>query len=87
MSVQNSKLVQLTLNVTRGRCYDHNFQRFLPIFGENIAIFLENQRDYHFLPELAVLCLKTLIFRQFFGENILKIITSVPDSRIQTLKE
>jgi hypothetical protein len=40
--------------VTRGRCYDHNFQRFFPIFGETIGLF---------------------------GENILKIITSVPDYR------
>jgi hypothetical protein len=28
---------------TRGRCYDHNFLRFLPIFSEKIGIFLKNQ--------------------------------------------
>jgi hypothetical protein len=28
---------------TRGRCYDHNFLRFLPIFGEKIGVFLKNQ--------------------------------------------
>jgi hypothetical protein len=26
-----------------GRCYDHNFLRFLTIFGEKIGVFLENQ--------------------------------------------
>jgi hypothetical protein len=25
------------------RCYDHNFLRFLTIFGEKIGVFLENQ--------------------------------------------
>jgi hypothetical protein len=29
--------------VTRGRCNDHNFRRFLLIFGEKIAVFLKNQ--------------------------------------------
>jgi hypothetical protein len=29
--------------VTRGRCYDHNFLRFLTIFGEKIGVFLKNQ--------------------------------------------
>jgi hypothetical protein len=27
----------------RGRCYDHNFLRFLPICGEKIGVFLKNQ--------------------------------------------
>jgi hypothetical protein len=26
-----------------GRCYDHNFLRFLTIFGEKIGVFLINQ--------------------------------------------
>jgi hypothetical protein len=26
-----------------GLCYDHNFLRFLTIFGENIGVFLKNQ--------------------------------------------
>jgi hypothetical protein len=26
-----------------GRCYDHNFLRFLPIFREKIGVFLKNQ--------------------------------------------
>jgi hypothetical protein len=28
---------------TWGRCYDHNFLRFLPNFGEKIGGFLKNQ--------------------------------------------
>jgi hypothetical protein len=32
-----------TWPATRGRCYDHNFLRFSPIFGEKIGVFLENQ--------------------------------------------
>jgi hypothetical protein len=27
---------------TWGRCYDYNFLRFLPIFGERIGVFLRN---------------------------------------------
>jgi hypothetical protein len=30
-------------HASRGRCYDHNFLRFLPIFGEKIGVFLKNQ--------------------------------------------
>jgi hypothetical protein len=26
-----------------GRCYDHNFLRFLPIFVEKIGVFLKKQ--------------------------------------------
>jgi hypothetical protein len=33
----------VTLPGTGGRCYDHNFLRFFPIFGEKIGVFLENQ--------------------------------------------
>jgi hypothetical protein len=32
---------------TWGRCYDHNFLRFLPIFGEKIGVFLKNQYYDH----------------------------------------
>jgi hypothetical protein len=31
------------IEVIGGRCYDHNFLRFSPIFGEKIAVFLKNQ--------------------------------------------
>jgi hypothetical protein len=29
--------------ITRGRCYDHNFLRFSPIFGEKIGVFIKYQ--------------------------------------------
>jgi hypothetical protein len=35
--------VRLAKVSARGRCYDHNFLRFLPIFGEKIGVFLKNQ--------------------------------------------
>jgi hypothetical protein len=28
---------------THGRCYDHNYLRFLPIFCEKFCVFLKNQ--------------------------------------------
>jgi hypothetical protein len=31
---------------TWGRCYDHNFLRFLAIFGEKNGVFLKNQCNY-----------------------------------------
>jgi hypothetical protein len=33
----------LLTRLVRGRCYDHNFLRFSPIFGEKIGVFLKNQ--------------------------------------------
>jgi hypothetical protein len=39
----------------RGRCYDHNFLRFLPIFGEKIDVFLINQcYDHNFCKKLSL---------------------------------
>jgi hypothetical protein len=64
-----------------GRCYDHNFQQFLTFFGEKIGVFLKNQC---YDQNLALFWVKNAnIFAEFFGENILKIITSVP-GRTQT---
>jgi hypothetical protein len=59
-----------------GQCYDHNFRRFLTIFGEKIGVFLKK-------PMLWLkFCIILLCFESktpiFFSENILKIITSVP---------
>jgi hypothetical protein len=34
---------KLTSKETWGRCYDHNFLRFLTIFGEKIGVFLKYQ--------------------------------------------
>jgi hypothetical protein len=66
-----------------GRCYDHNFLRFSPIFGEKIGVFLKKLMLWsHFWKKLAVVWTKNAhIFAKFFGENIFKIITSVPDGR------
>jgi hypothetical protein len=36
-------IVRVSVRVTRGRCYDHNFLRFSTIFGEKIGVFLKNQ--------------------------------------------
>jgi hypothetical protein len=37
----------------RGRCYDHNFLRFLPIFSEKIAFFSKTNVMIKFLHKLA----------------------------------
>jgi hypothetical protein len=54
-----------------GRCYDHNFLRFLTIFGEKIGVFLKNQcYDQNFAYFCFVLSQNGNIFTEFFGENI-----------------
>jgi hypothetical protein len=64
---------------TRGRCYDHNFLRFSPIFGETIGVFIKNRWMIKFLQKLAVVKEKNAnFFAKCFGENIFKILTSVP---------
>jgi hypothetical protein len=59
---------------TRGRCYDHNFLRFLPIFGEKIGVFLkETNVMIKILQNLALFRVKNAnFFANFFGENIFK---------------
>jgi hypothetical protein len=37
------KLTEDFLRISWGRCYNHNFLRFLSIFGEKMAFFLKNQ--------------------------------------------
>jgi hypothetical protein len=62
-----------------GRCYDHNFLRFLTIFGEKVAFFSKTNVMINILHKLALFWVKNAnFFAEFFGENILKIITSVP---------
>jgi hypothetical protein len=52
----------------------------LTIFCEKIGVFLKNQcYDQHFALFSFVLSQKRKFFAEFFGINILKIITSVPD--------
>jgi hypothetical protein len=57
------------------------FMQFFTIFGEKIGVFLKNQcYDQNFAKISFVLSKKTPIFSaDFFGENIFKIITSVPE--------
>jgi hypothetical protein len=50
-----------------GRCYDHNFQRFFPIFGEKIAVVLKNQCYDHFLHKPAAFCVKISVFLPNFS--------------------
>jgi hypothetical protein len=46
-----------------GRCYDHNFLRFFPIFGQKIAVLFKNQcYDQNFAYFSFVLKSKTPIF-------------------------
>jgi hypothetical protein len=64
----------------RGRCYDHYFRRFLPIFCEKMAFVSKtNVMIIFFSKTSSSLSKNANIFAKFFGENIFKIITSVPD--------
>jgi hypothetical protein len=57
----------------RGRCYDHNFLRFSPIFGgknwrfsqKPIYVMIKNLHDLALLSGQ-----KRQFFSEFFGENI-----------------
>jgi hypothetical protein len=64
-----------------GRCYDHNFLRFSPIFGEKRSCFSCSKSNVmiKFYHNLALFSVKNAnFFADFVGENILKIITLVP---------
>jgi hypothetical protein len=62
-----------------GRSYDHNFLRFFLIFGEKIGFFSKTKVMITIFAKLAVVWAKNAnFFANFFGENTLKIITSVP---------
>jgi hypothetical protein len=65
---------------TRSRWCVKIFLRFLPIFGDKIGVFSQKQCNDSFLQKLAVhsLSKNANLFAKFFGENIFKIITSVP---------
>jgi hypothetical protein len=65
-----------------GRCFDHNFLRFLPIFGEKIGFFLQNQCYDQIFAKTSRSWEKTPIFRHIFCVNILRILTSGPDCDI-----
>jgi hypothetical protein len=48
------KEVHTYMSPIGGRCYDHNFLRFSPIFGEKIVVFLKNQCYDQFFKKVAV---------------------------------
>jgi hypothetical protein len=59
--------------------YDHNFLRFLPIFGKKLAFFSKTNVTIKILHDLALFGVKkTTNFLQFFWRKYFKIITSVP---------
>jgi hypothetical protein len=61
----------INFDKTWGRCYDHNFLQFFPIFGKKIGVFLENQCHDQFFSKFSfVLSQKRQLFANFFGENI-----------------
>jgi hypothetical protein len=81
-----SELPTAKMSKIWGRCYDHNFLRFLTIFCKKFGVFLKNQcYDQNFAQFSFVLSQK----RQFFRRNcrrkyFKKIITSVPDQIVLT---
>jgi hypothetical protein len=56
----------------RGRCSDHNFLRFLPIFVEKLAVFLKTQCCDPYFTKISSRYFeqKTPIFRNFFKKKI-----------------
>jgi hypothetical protein len=42
------------VTVSPGQCYDHQFQRFMMIFGEKMAFFFKTNAMVQFLYNLAV---------------------------------
>jgi hypothetical protein len=71
---------------TRGRCYDHNFLRFLPIFGEKKLAFFSktNVMITIFAKTSSSLSKNANIFARFFVENIFKN-HSIGPSKLQSL--
>jgi hypothetical protein len=64
---------------TRGRCHDHNFQRFFPIFGKKLTFFLNTNVMINFFLKFSfVLSQERQFFAEKFRQKYFKIITSVP---------
>jgi hypothetical protein len=54
-----------------GRCCDHNFLRFLPIFGEKNGVLSKTNVMIKLLHNLALIGVKNgNFFAEFFFENI-----------------
>jgi hypothetical protein len=56
----------LYIKFSRGRCYDHNFLRFLPIFCEKMAFFSRTTVKINFCKNYYYFDQKTPNFRQIF---------------------
>jgi hypothetical protein len=56
---------------TRGRCYDHNCLRFLPIFGETFGIFLKKQYYWQKFAYFSFVLSQKRQFFAFFSGKIL----------------
>jgi hypothetical protein len=64
---------------TRDRCFDHNFRDFWQFSAKKLAFLSKTNVMIKILHNLALFWVKNAnFFADFFGENILKIITSVP---------
>jgi hypothetical protein len=59
-----------------GACYEHNFLRFLPIFGEKIGVIIRKQCFDPIFEKTAVVWAKKPLYRQTFRRKYF--ITSVP---------
>jgi hypothetical protein len=66
-------LISKIFRLIRGRCYDHNFLRFPPIFGKKWRFSKIPMFWSTFFQNLALFWVKNAnFFAKFFGENILK---------------
>jgi hypothetical protein len=68
---------KIATSVTRGRCYDHNFLRFLTIFGEKMAFLSQTNVMIKILHNLALFQVKNANFLPKFSAKIFK--KSVPE--------
>jgi hypothetical protein len=72
--------------MTWGRCYDHNFLRFFPIFREKIGVFSKTNVMINFFTKFSfVLSQKTPIFSKKFSAKIFE--KSVPETVSHSLKK
>jgi hypothetical protein len=73
---QNIRIFNCT---SGGRCYDHNFCDFQQFSAKKLAFLSKTNVMIKILHNLPLFWVKNAnFFTKFFGENILKIITSVP---------
>jgi hypothetical protein len=72
----------LCTNAIRGQCYDHYFCDFRQFSAKKLA-FPKKSMLLWFLAYIALIWVKNYnVLSQFFGENILKIITLTPETRL-----